>query len=130
MITGNINAVQSLEGIINLSENFDITIQNEKDITAFLNGEQGITGIINSEQLITGTIKVLDSNKLNGNIILPKVIKADIYQGDYTVIPKSYEQNLLTKNKHMVDDVLIQEIPYHETSNESGTTVYIGGDNG
>lgn len=50
------------------------------------------------------------------------------YDGEYVVIPKSYDQNLETKGLRMKDDVLVQEIPYFETTNESGGyTVIIGG---
>lgn len=48
------------------------------------------------------------------------------YEGDYTVTPKAHEQTVLaTKRKYMNDDVTVLEVPYFETSNESGTTVYI-----
>ncbi len=49
------------------------------------------------------------------------------YEGDYTVIPKTTEQEMHTKNKMMKDNVTIQQIPFHEFSNETGTTVVIGG---
>ena len=51
----------------------------------------------------------------------------ETYEGDYTVVPKTTEQELYTKNKMMKDDVTVQKIPYHEISNETGTTVVIGG---
>lgn len=51
----------------------------------------------------------------------------ETYEGDYTVIPKVSEQELQTKNKMMKDSVTIQQIPFHEFSNETGTTVVIGG---
>lgn len=49
------------------------------------------------------------------------------YEGDYAVIPKTTEQEMHTKNKMMKDNVTIQQIPFHEFSNETGTTVVIGG---
>lgn len=50
------------------------------------------------------------------------------YEGEYVVIPKSYDQNLETKGLRMKDDVTVTEIPYYETTNESGGyTVVIGG---
>lgn len=49
----------------------------------------------------------------------------DYYRGEYIVTPKVVSQSLETKNKVMSDDVTVLEIPYFETSNESGTTVYI-----
>ena len=49
------------------------------------------------------------------------------YEGEYVVIPKTNSQELKTKNKMMKDYVTIEQIPFHEFSNETGTTVVIGG---
>lgn len=50
------------------------------------------------------------------------------YMGPYEATPKVTEQVLATKNKRMAEDVTIYEIPYHETSNQSGGyTAIIGG---
>lgn len=49
------------------------------------------------------------------------------YTGTYKVKPKVTEQVLLTKNKSMLDDVTVFQIPFSEVSNPSGgTTVTIG----
>lgn len=48
------------------------------------------------------------------------------YEGDYIVTPKAHAQTVLpTKRKVMADDVTVLEIPYWETSNPDGKTVYI-----
>lgn len=48
------------------------------------------------------------------------------YTGDYTVTPKAHAQTVLpTKRKVMSEDVTVLEIPYWETSNPNGKTVYI-----
>lgn len=48
------------------------------------------------------------------------------YAGEYVVIPKAHDSTVLeTKDKVMDDNVTVQEVPYYETSNEQGTTVYI-----
>lgn len=49
------------------------------------------------------------------------------YNGPYKAVPKTQSQTLETKNKSMKDNVTVAEIPYHEISNETGTTVVIGG---
>lgn len=49
----------------------------------------------------------------------------DPYPGPYTVIPKTVEQILATKQKDCTDDITVTEIPYAETSNVYGTTVTI-----
>lgn len=51
----------------------------------------------------------------------------DYYEGEYNVIPKTAEQKLDTKQKTMRSDVTVEKIPVHEFSNDSGTTIVIGG---
>ncbi len=59
--------------------------------------------------------------------ILSKEVRTDYYTGTYAVRPSSEEQTLPTKNRMMSKDVLVEEIPYFETTNESGGyTVIIG----
>lgn len=49
------------------------------------------------------------------------------YTGDYTVAPKVTQVVLPTRNRSMVDDVTVFQIPYKEVANPSGgTTVTIG----
>lgn len=52
-----------------------------------------------------------------------------IYDGEYEVAPRPFEQVVLeTEGKRMTDNVKILEIPYSEVDNESGGhTVTIGG---
>lgn len=56
-----------------------------------------------------------------------KYVGGELYEGEYEVIPRFSEQTLPTTDKVLTEDVTVREIPYFETSNESGgTTVYIG----
>lgn len=50
---------------------------------------------------------------------------APLYTGDYTVTPKTHSQTLDTENKKLLQDVTIKAVPYYETSNSKGKTVYI-----
>ena len=50
----------------------------------------------------------------------------DWYVGDYEVTPTRTEQVLPTKHKAMRENVVVNEIPYYETSNPYGTTFVIG----
>lgn len=55
-----------------------------------------------------------------------KIGNYDDYVGAYEVTPlAATEQVLDTSNKHMTDDVTVYKVPYFETTNEHGTTVYI-----
>jgi hypothetical protein len=54
----------------------------------------------------------------------------DAYGGSYTVTPTVEGFSMPTENKFMTDDVTVNAIPYWETSNISGTTVYIANELG
>lgn len=83
----------------------------------------------------------MDQTIVNGNIFPIKTISGNItygigegdtpiiYEGDYDVIPLAFQETVLkTKNKKLVDNIVVKEIPYYETTNLSGgNTVYIAG---
>jgi len=54
-------------------------------------------------------------------------IRTHLYQGDY-IVKSSFEDTVLpTKNKYLMDDILIRKMNQSETSNASGGyTLYIG----
>lgn len=56
----------------------------------------------------------------------------EYYQGPYQAVPKIEAVRLETKDRYLTEDITIFKIPYWETDNTKGTTVYIGGgeDNG
>lgn len=54
-------------------------------------------------------------------------IGGEPYTGIYTVTPLADNAVILpTSGKLMEDDVVVKKIPFFETSNQDGTTVYIG----
>lgn len=51
----------------------------------------------------------------------------DVYDGNYNVIPRVYQQTLETKDKLMLDDVIVEVIPLSKVINiKNGYTVTIG----
>ena len=51
----------------------------------------------------------------------------DVYEGNYDVIPRVYEQTLKTKDKLMLHDVTVEIIPLSKVINlQNGYTVTIG----
>lgn len=108
------------------------------ELVGFIQSAHFLYGEINSQNTIQGMISngsignlvgVLHSEStLQGSISLAKTFEQ--YKGDYIVTPHVYAQSLKTENKVMTEDVQVLEIPYYETSNETGYTVYIGGNNG
>lgn len=63
---------------------------------------------------------------LTGKVVIPAIAGGEYYEGNYTVTPKARTaQTLQTKNKTMKENVTVLEVPFFETSNEKGTTIYI-----
>lgn len=81
-----------------------------------INAKCSLQGIVTARQTLVGSVNV-------GGTVLP-----DQYEGEYEITPKVTAQTLETKEKYMLEDVQVKEIPCFDTSNTSGgTTVYIGG---
>lgn len=84
---------------------------------------QQLQGTLNAKGTLGGSLS--EKGQLGGSVA-PQIIET--YAGPYVITPKAEEeQTLPTKSKKMASDVLVKEIPYYETSNVAGTTVYIGG---
>lgn len=99
--------------------------ENENVKIKFNNSSKGIKFNINNKNDID--IK-FDENSEKTKINFDDKVKIDYeyYNGPYEVTPRAYNKIILeTDNKLMKDDVLVNEVPYYETSNISGNTVYI-----
>lgn len=80
--------------------------------------------VLSGTPRITGTIS---KKRFSLTGILSKSATADYYRGEYVITPSTNEQTLPTANKLLSRDVLVEEIPYYETTNErGGYTVIIG----
>ena len=76
----------------------------------------GVCGSMNTANMI-GTI---------GNGIVKYDSSTELYAGEYNVVPKAAEeQRLPCAGKKMEKDITVQRVPYYETSNDTGITVYI-----
>ena len=80
--------------------------------------------------LVNNTMSADFSVHGNSSIIDIDVEKRDIgvpYTGTYEVTPLPYaKQELRTENRVLAKNVIINEIPYYETSNPYGKTIIIG----
>ena len=90
---------------------------NGAALTGTINGSSELVGIIQSAQFLRGMIAISGAED-----------SYDSYDDGYIVTPRVHAQTLNTKNKLMKDNVSVLAIPYFETSNLSGKTVYIGGE--
>lgn len=71
------------------------------------------------------------NQKINVNFgavqTVTEYVGGELYEGDYAVTPRVVEQTMPTKNRVLVEDMKIKEIPFFNVSNTSGgSTVYIG----
>ena len=73
---------------------------------------------------ITGRLTPIQ--KITGQLTTPEVVPPPVYEGDYIVTPKAYEVQVLSTQGYLMEhDVTVLEVPYWETSNIYGVTVYI-----
>lgn len=69
--------------------------------------------------------KVVADVVLHGRVSMPTEFSA--YHGTYEVVPSAEEQLLATKDKRMLENITVKEIPYAEVTNPvGGTTIIIG----
>ena len=121
-----------MKGSIKVKETISVKIEPAKRFTLSLTKNGSINAKLNPARSISGSISFLGDlhGSINGRYHISGVVRRgsySTYDGDYEVTPKKAEQKLETNDKFMVDDVKVKGIPYYETSNISGTTVYIGG---
>lgn len=120
VIGGQVQKHETISGVVGENQQHQIGIVHIKEnIEGIIQQTNALNGVIKNNDHIEGTINY---HTEGGGSEVPT------YEGAYTVTPKIHEQSLATKNKRMKADVTIKEIPYYETSNISGKTVYIGGE--
>lgn len=83
-----------------------------------------LKGTISSERTLSG--KLTATGGLSGKLSTSTADYYEVYDGDYEVIPKAFNtQTLETADKLLKENIQVKEVPFFETSNDSGTTVYI-----
>ena len=125
-----INAVGELKGTITAPVRLVGTIKQSNVLVGIIDISPTNIYYGQLKAVVTDTVnlvgKISETNTLKGTIALSEVVES--YLGDYIVTPKVESQIMLTKNKKMEENVTVLAIPYYETSNLSGKTVYIGGE--
>lgn len=122
-MNGTIEQSINLNGNINNSLNLIGSLENPNTITGSTEGTLEIVGSLENELEIVGSL--IENNCINGELVLGGGTHAT-YGGSYEITPTSSDQTLNTNDKIMTNDVLVGKIPYYETSNEYGKTIYIG----
>ena len=83
-----------------------------------------VRGVLNAAT-ITGVLNAATITGVIGNGIARVDGSTDPFLGEYEVTTKVDAQTMPCAGKKMLKDVDIKAIPFFETSNEAGTTVYI-----
>ena len=127
-----INIVGELKGTIIAPARFIGQIEQTNTLKGTIDASYDKAYIGQLKAVITDTTnlvgKITGVNNLKGIVSLSEPV--ELYQGDYIITPKIRSQNMNTKNKKMEENVTVLAIPYYETSNLTGKTVYIGGNYG
>lgn len=120
-LNGNLKQVNNLEGSLTIESELTgalSTVDNTLDGELTTDESHNLTGSLSIEGL-----------SLNGELHIPPEVPVENYQGSYIVVSKPFKDSILkTGGLRMVQDITIEKIPYYETGNESGYTVYIGGE--
>lgn len=90
----------------------------------------------NLEIILTDEEELIDITLEDEESLLNVTLENDIieviptglqYKGEYEITPLAYqEQEFETKDKYLQKNIKVKEIPFFETSNLYGNTVYIG----
>lgn len=82
-------------------------------------------GYISGECELKGSLSC--DGGLTGIISVPSSVKHEIYEGPCEITPDAFAPQILpTENKLLTQDVVVEKVPYYETSNNhDGVTVYI-----
>lgn len=82
-----------------------------------------LSGSISASTSLRG--KLSESGALSGTVCV--IQEYDAYAGNYEIVPQAFcAQTLETANKLLHNNIVVTEIPYFETGNDSdGTTAYI-----
>ena len=75
--------------------------------------------------LSAGGLEVITLNGQAGVFTAISDSSIPVYSGQHHVIPKTEGQELPTKNARLTRNITVAAVPYYETKNENGTTVYI-----
>lgn len=125
-IDTNFDAYQILKGedgfspIVNIAEienGYRVTITDKESVSSF--------DVLNGKTPIKGVDYFTEQDKIA--LVAELIEQFPLYSGQYAIVPSTNEQNLITKNKILTDDVTVNAIPYAEvTNNTGGMTVTIG----
>ena len=124
MLTGSINKVELISGSINGGA-IKAAINPVFRLTGLVNSPGGIFGKINPHPSLSGIVN--KEQQMSAVVGIYEGMNPEKYDGDYIFDPLvESERTIDTKHKFLTGNIVVNKIPYFETSNPTGTTVYIG----
>lgn len=86
-----------------------------------------LVGSIKNDGTLVGRITQSAGMVLVGHILSSGA--AEDYTGEYNITPQITSQTMHTRDKRMIDDLVVNSIPYFNVSNpQGGETIIIGGE--
>ena len=122
-----IGSGDALRGSVKSSISLQATLESRESLQATLVPKESLRAAVSAHATLEGHLKPGES--LRGTITQGPMLVSDCpnYEGAYEVRPEVYPQELETAEKRMKQNLLVQEIPYMEVTNASGSiTVIIG----
>lgn len=123
----------NLIGVIDNNNILDGVISNRAQLVGLVQSIEykgsivahgNLIGLVSANNPLVGVIS--NQSQLIGKIQIAEHVSYEPYQGDYEVCPAcNCDQIIKTKNKLMLNDMVVDKIPYAEVQNESGLTVSI-----
>lgn len=111
------------------NELYGFLTTNEVSLVGSLSTNNILTGqLISQKSHLQGKLST-DNILMKGIITIPPEMPIDTYEGEYEIVSKPFKTSeIQTQGLKMRKNIVVLEIPYYETSNISGYTVYIGGE--
>lgn len=123
----------NLIGVIDNNNILDGVISNQAQLVGLVQSIEykgsivacgNLIGLVSANNPLVGVIS--NQSQLIGKIQIAEHASYEPYRGDYEVCSVcDCDQVIETKNKLMLDNMVINKIPYAEVQNESGLTVSI-----
>ena len=125
MLEGKLNPTKPLSAVVDDELVLFGSITGIPILTGFFSGVPQLTGLVSSSGTISASLQAVP--EISGRLSVVTVTDAEPYEGEYEVLPRTDSQTIPVKSKLMKRDLTVDPIPFYETSNPTGTTVYIGG---
>lgn len=140
-LKGTLVVNKGLKGILHASHPDVKLLKQAHQITGTVRHSTSIqgmesTGTIQKAPSIKKTLQINKKNigilnpatQISGNAIIPFTHEIEHYYGISDVVPMPYQKQILnTRGKLLDNNITVEAIPYYQTSNMYGDTVYIGG---